>query len=118
MISSRASETVKLSVILIRSRLTVDDQCLHIVFVNYKMKVGAANASLHFYKANSMGLFAIYLYPDLVKFLVVVKLCRTTSEKVLFGFDGWFLVCFVFYCFSFLGREDQSSTLSISLEGL
>lgn len=90
MISSRASEIVKLSVIIIGSSLTVDGQCLHIVFVNYKMKLGAANACLHFYKANSMGLFAIYLYPEFVKFLVVVKLCRTTSDKILFGFDGWF----------------------------
>lgn len=90
------------------------DSCLHIVFIKYKMKIGAANASLHFYKANSMALFAIYSYPDLVKFLVVIKLCTTTSDKILFGFDGWFLVCFGFYCFSFLGREEKSSTLSIS----
>lgn len=88
MISCRASEIVKLSGIISRSRLTVDGQCLHIVFVNYKIKSGAANASLHFYKANSMGLFAFYLYPDWVKFLVVVKLCRTTSDKILFGFNG------------------------------
>lgn len=65
------------------------------------MKLGAANACLHFYKANSMGLFAIYLYPDLVKFLAVVKLSRTASDKILFGFDVWFLVCFGFYCFGF-----------------
>lgn len=118
MISSRASEIVKLSVIIIILRLTVDGQCLHIVFVNYKMKLGAANASLHFCKANSMGLFAIYIYPDLVNFLVPVKLCRTTSDKILFGFDGWLLVCFGFNCFGFLGREDKSSMLSESLERL
>lgn len=88
MISSRASEIVKLSGIISRSRLTADGQCLHIVFVNYKIKSGAANASLHFHKANSMGLFAIYLHPDWVKFLVVVKLCRTTSDKILFGLNG------------------------------
>lgn len=81
MISSRASEIVKLSVIIIISRLTVDGQCLYIVFVNYKMKLGAANASLRFYKVDSMGLFAMYLYSDLVKFLELVELRRITSEN-------------------------------------
>lgn len=81
MISSRTSEIVKLSVIIIISGLTVDGQCLYIVFVNYKMKLGAANACLCFYKVNSMGLFVMYLYSDLVKLLVLVKLCRTTSEN-------------------------------------
>jgi len=80
-ISSRASERVKLSVVIIISRLTVDGSCLYIVFVNYNKKLGAANASLRFYQVNSMGLFVTYLYSDLVKFLTLVKLHRTTSEN-------------------------------------
>lgn len=50
------------------------------------MKLGAANASLCFYKVNSMVLFVMYLYSVMVKFLVLVKLCKTTSETSCLGF--------------------------------
>lgn len=86
MIPCRASERGQLSVISIISGLTVDGQRVDIVFVNYPMKLGAANPSPRLSKVNPVGLFVPCLHPDLLKFSVLAVQNNFRERGCLFFF--------------------------------